>query len=440
MFEQYKQLLSQFISFRSVSTDSKFRPEIRKTAGWLRDLLRRQGFTVQLIEGYDNPIVFASYQVDRNRETILIYGHYDVQPAEQNEGWHSDPFVLTEREGRLFARGVVDNKGQLMIHLVNAFNQIKNKTLGYNLKFLIEGNEETGSDKLENFISNYRELLKADFVLLSDGEISGGRPNLEIGFRGGFNATLTVRTGKIDLHSGLYGSAAPNALHELIKILNQLFDWRQNKIAIPGFYASVKPLSQEERKNTRSLLFDLNEYKKTTGCQTLLLEKGNNFYAQTGLRPAIEITGIAGGYTGEGYRNAIPYQAQAKINFRLTAEQEPQKIIQLFQKWLKRTVPKYVEFELVAETGYQGIKLRSKNQYLERAKQILERVWQKKVAWKYVGGGLPIVTHFDQLLRIPQVIVPLANEDCAMHGANENFDLSYWQKAMRFSQEFFQAN
>ncbi|MEW5805654.1 MAG: M20/M25/M40 family metallo-hydrolase [Patescibacteria group bacterium] len=440
MFEQYKQLLQEFIRFKSISTDANFQSEIKKAVDWLKNLFQVNGFQVQVFEGYDNPIVLASYQVDPNLKTALIYGHYDVQPAEKADGWNSEPFELTERENRLFARGAIDNKGQVMVHLVNAFEQIKNKTLGYNLKFLIEGNEETGSGKIEKFIQDNQELLKANFVLLSDGEISGGQPNLEVGFRGGFNLTLTVKTGKVDLHSGIFGSAAPNALHELFRILNQIFDWQENKIVIPEFYDSVEPVDEEIKKNNRQIPFKQSEYEKMTGCKALLLEQGNDFYTQTGLRPAIEITGLVGGYAGEGYKNAIPYQAQAKINFRLTAEQKPEKVFELFKNWLAKIMPEYLDFELEQSSPYEGVKLEINNQYVEKAKQVLEQVWQDQVIFKYVGGGLPIVTYFNQILQIPQLLVPLASEDCAMHGANENFDLGYWQKAMAFSEQFLKSN
>ncbi|PJA19228.1 MAG: hypothetical protein COX61_01780, partial [Candidatus Brennerbacteria bacterium CG_4_10_14_0_2_um_filter_43_14] len=180
MIEQYKQLLKDFVAFQSVSTDTQFQPEIQKTVAWLQRVFGQNGFSVRIITGYDNPLVIASFVYDPALETVLIYGHYDVQPAKVDEGWTSDPFTLTEMNRRLVGRGAIDNKGQVLVHMVNVFAHIKSKTLGYNVKFMIEGNEETGSPLLEQFIASNSALLAADFVLISDGEISGGKPNIEV--------------------------------------------------------------------------------------------------------------------------------------------------------------------------------------------------------------------------------------------------------------------
>ncbi len=342
---------------------------------------------------------------------------------------------------------MVDNKGQSLVHIVNVLEQIKNKTLGYNVKFLIEGNEETGSGKIEKFIQDNQELLKADFVLLSDGEISGGKPGIDVGFRGGLNATLTIKTGKVDLHSGLYGSVAPNALHELTWVISGIYEPGTNQIKVHNFYEDVEPLEKQILENNKKIPFSFEEYKKITGCKTLLTEKqdltdkqGLDFYTQTGLRPAIEITGLAGGYTGEGYKNVIPCQAQAKINFRLVKNQKPEKVFKLFKDWLGLVLPDYVDFNLELNSPYEGVKLDIENQHVGKARNLLEQIWQGQVIFKYVGGGLPITTYFNEVLQIPQVLVPFANEDCNMHGANENFDLKYLDKAMKFSQEFFKIS
>jgi len=436
MLENYKQLLGQLVRFKSVSTDSAYQPEIQKTVEWYRNLFQGAGFQAQIIKGYDNPLLIADYTTDPNLRTVLVYGHYDVQPASKEEGWESEPFELAEREGRFYARGVIDNKGQALVHIVNVFEHIKNKTLGYNVKFFLEGNEETGSPKLDGFIKERKELLKADFVLLSDGEIAAGAPNIEIGFRGTFNSTLRITCGKVDLHSGLYGGAAPNAIHELSKIIAGFYA-ADNKLAWAGIYEGMPQIAPAILENNKRIPFSLEEYDKMTGKQVFFSQDNLDFYTQVGLLPCIEVSGIQAGYTGEGYRNAIPYKALAKINVRLAPGQEPEKVFSELKKYVESTMPKYCSFELSLDQQNKGALLETDNEFTQRAGRILSEVWGKPPILKYVGGSLPIITSFKELLGIPQAIIPLVNEDCNMHGANENFDLKYWEKAMEFSRRFF---
>ncbi|KKU09758.1 MAG: putative beta-Ala-His dipeptidase [Parcubacteria group bacterium GW2011_GWB1_46_8] len=431
----YKQLLSEVIKFQSASTDAQYQDEIQKTVNWYKNIFETDGFKVNVITGYDNPIIIASYAADPQYKTCLIYGHYDVQPASKNEGWDNDPFTLTEKNGRLVARGVIDNKGQNLVHISTVIELIKEKSLGYNVTFMIEGNEETGSPHLETFIKDNQELLEADFVMISDGEISGGVPNIEVSFRGGFNSTLTVTVGTQDLHSGLYGSAAPNAIHELGKVIASLYD-KENKVAVPGFYDDVLPVTQELLDNNKTIPYSTEEYKRITGRHAMLSEQGYDFYTQTGLRPAIEISGIQAGYMGDGYRNAIPYKATAKINFRLVKNQNAQTIIEKFKQQVRSILPEYADFVFETVGPYEGVVLDTNNPYVQKAKIILELIWQKNAILKYNGGGLPIATYFDSILNIPQVLIPLANEDCNMHGANENFAVDYCEKGLAFSKRF----
>ena len=436
MMEKYKQLLSQILEFKSVSTDSAYQGEIKKAVEWYKNLFQAQGFTVQVIEGFDNPLVIASYVADPAFETVLVYGHYDVQPASKEEGWQSEPFELDERDGRLFARGVIDNKGQALVHIVNVFEHIKNKTLGFNIKFFLEGNEETGSPNMEKFIRENGGLLKADFVLLSDGEISGDMPNIEVGFRGVFNSTLKIEVGNVDLHSGIYGGAAPNAIHELAKIISRFYT-ENNKLTAEEMYFESAPITQEVLENNKKIPFSEEDYQKITGKRKYFTENGYDFYTQTGLLPSIEVSGIQAGYTGEGYRNAIPHQALAKINVRLSPTQTPERVFQSLKNFLMNIIPDYVYWDLSFDQKNQGVFLGVDNEHVLRAKSVLEKVWSKSTALKYVGGSLPIITYLKEILGLPVLSIPLVNEDCNMHGANENFDLRYWEKAMEFSKRFF---
>lgn len=426
----YKSLLQQAIQFRSVSTDPQFAPQIEGMVSWLSETLQKKGFAVERFEGYANPIILGTYTTDKNAKTCLLYGHYDVQPANIQDGWNTEPFEVHEDENRFYARGVVDNKGQFLIHLATIFDLIDQNKLKYNIKFLIEGNEETGSPKIAQCIKDNHEKLACDFVLISDGEITGKSPVIELGFRGGANTTLTIQTATNDLHSGIYGGIAPSAAHELSKFISTLYD-EKNKITIPHFYDDVDPISEKPTP------FNKHEYENITGCKTLLHEEKIDPALQTGLRPSIQVTGISTGYTGEGYRNSIPAKAIAKINFRLVKSQDPQKIMEQFEYYIKKTLPDYVSYTFEITDPYEGIKLDINNEYVQKAQEKLTEAFQTQPLHKYSGGGLPIVTLFNDLLKVPQVLVPLGNEDCNMHGVNENFDKAILEKALLFSNNFF---
>jgi acetylornithine deacetylase/succinyl-diaminopimelate desuccinylase-like protein len=429
----YKNLLTQFIQFRSVSTDSQFAPHIEGTVAWLSESFQKNNFSVERLENYGNPIILASYIHEPQAPTCLIYGHYDVQPAQIQDGWNTEPFEVHEDEKRIYARGAVDNKGQVLVHIATIFDLIKEKSLQYNIKFFIEGNEETGSPFIGKCITENLDKLKCDFVLISDGEISGKHPIIELGFRGGANTTLTLHTASNDLHSGIYGGIAPNAALEMTQFLAKLVD-TNNKVTIPHFYENVDQITEEP------LDFNREEFEKITGAKTLKNEPEIHPSLQTGLRPSVQITGIQSGYTGEGYRNGIPSKAVAKINFRLVKSQDPQKIMEQFKEYINSQLPNYITWSLDITDPYQGIKLNINSQIVQKAGKILAESFNKEVLHKYSGGGLPIVTLFNDLLNIPQVLVPLGNEDCNMHGVNENFDKDILQKALTFSRNFFSKN
>lgn len=431
MTKTYLDLVSEFVKFKSISTDNTYATEIQKCALWMKNTFNANGFKVNVINNYGNPIIIAKYQTNPEHKTCLIYGHYDVQPALESDGWNSKPFELTNDGKRLYARGAIDNKGQVAIHIATIIDLIKENKLGYNITFMIEGNEETGSPLLKKFIKEHQELIKSDFVVISDGEITGNNPVLELSFRGGFNTTVTLKTASNDLHSGIYGGIAPNAAHEAAKLIANLYD-SNNHITIPHFYDDVLPI-----ENNPIIPFDSSEYQRITGAKTILNEAEYDPYTQIGLRPTIQVTGIQSGYTSEGYKNGIHAKALIKINFRLVRNQDSSKTAELFKQYIKTTLPKYVDYEIEINDIHEGIKLDLNNDYILKAQSILEKTYGTKPLLKYSGGGLPIVTYFSEAFNIPQVLVPLANEDCNMHGANENFNLKDIEKALNFSKQFF---
>ncbi len=433
----YLAKLKKLIEFKSISTDSAYREEVEKTAEWLKTLLDSYGFQAQLISGQKtNPYVYGSYQVGPDQETILIYGHYDVQPVNDAEAWSAPPFSLTEKDGRLLGRGVVDNKGQLLIHLLTIGELIKENKLRCNVKFFLEGNEETGNAEISRIIKDNQELLACDYVILSDGEVAADRPTIDVGFRGGINLTLKYQSADNNLHSGLYGGAVANSSHEMAELIAKFYD-EENRVTIPGFYADVDEISQAEVDNNQSIPFNLKELKESIGIKKLLTEPEYDFYTQTGLRPMLTVTGLVSGYTGEGYSNIIPCQTEARINFRLVNSQDPDKIADLFKDFVEANTPDYIDYQIFGIQTYKPIKLDIGSDRIQAARKVLEEVYQKDIVYKFVGGGVPVIVDFKESLGKETVSISLANEDCNMHGVDENFRIDLVKKGLEFSRRFF---
>lgn len=432
-YKRYKKLLTEFVSFKSISTDPKYLSEIEKTVVWLSNIFRQNSFKVRVFRTKEaNPVVFAEYEVSKDAETALIYGHYDVQPAKKSEGWKSEPFVLEEKTGKLYGRGSVDNKGQIAIHIASVLDLIQENKLNYNIKFLIEGNEETGNTTLSKVMKKYKKDLKCNFVLVSDGELTNNNPTIEVSLRGGFNSTLTYKTGKNNVHSGLFGGSIPNAANELSKFLSKVYN-KDNSISFKEFYLGVDKILPDQVKNNKKLLSEAKDLVKLAGVKKLLTEKDTDFFTQTGLRPTIQITGIKSGYIDSGYANIIPATAEARINFRIVTSQDPKKISKAFVAFVKRNTPKYVDYTITFNGLHKAIKVNTNNLYIKKAEKILESVYKKKVSRKNVGGAIPFVGDVKKILGVDTLLIPLCNEDCNMHGANENFDTNLVVKGLEFS-------
>lgn len=434
---QYKKLLAEIVALKSVSTDSQFKDDINKTAEWIKQTLISYGFEAEtMTAGNMNPYVVANYKVSPDAETILIYGHYDVQPAAKEDGWSSDPFELTERDGKLYARGVIDNKGQFMVHIYTIGELIKRGKLKYNIKFLIEGNEETGNTEIGDFILKNPALLSADYVMVSDGETTAGRPTIDVGFRGNVSFTLTYRTAQNNLHSGIYGGAVPSAPMELAKLISKIYN-DKNQVTYPEFYDDVEEISDEERKNNLSNPFDMDVFTQQTGISQLKTEEGLDFFTQTGLRPMITVSGMQSGYTGEGYSNIVPGTAFAKINIRLAANQDPQKVVQAFTRFVEENTPEYVEWDIQSDGACRAIKMDISSPKFQEAKELAEKAYGDKILFKYVGGSIPVINEFKEKMGKETISVSMAGEDCNMHGVDENFSLDLLEKGLKFSELFF---
>ena len=432
----YKSLLSEFVSFKSVSTDKAYISEIQKTVKWLEKLFSERGFSVEVIKGTRcNPVVFASYETESAKETVLVYGHYDVQPANKSDGWEKEPFWLNEKKGKLYARGVVDNKGQVLIHIFTVFELIKTQEIKYDVKFLIEGNEETSNDELADIIKKNKSKLKADYVLISDGEIPY-KPSIEYSLRGGFNTTLKYTTAKNNLHSGIFGGAVPSAPYELTKFLSKLYNGK-NKVMIPGFYKKADKVTLEQLKGNKKLLNGDDEIKSLAGVKTLLTEKGIDFYTQTGLRPTVQVTGLKSGYIGDGYSNIVPAIAEAKINFRVVTSQKPLDIYKAFERFVKKETPKFVKYELYFAGMHKPVKIDISSKKFAEARKLLKKAFNDEVLIKPVGGAIPVVSDFKEVLGVDTLLISLGNDDCNMHGVNENYDIGLIKKGLEFSGRLF---
>lgn len=436
LFDKFITLLKEYISFKSISTDPAFKGEIQKQVDWLHNLFLENGFTVQFLQGPNtNPVLLAHYHQSDDLETVLVYGHYDVQPAD-NEGWLSDPYTLDIRDERAFGRGAVDNKGQNLIHSVTIFDLIRKGELKYNIKFMLEGNEETGNEDMSALVVEYAELLKADYYLVSDGEIVADIPTLEVSLRGVMNVKLSIKIADNDFHSGLCGGAVPNPILFLADLISKLKNTETGKVLIADFYDGVNDITAEQLENLERMPSD-SEVIRMLGVKNLSSELGQTFYSQVGLRPTIEFTGFGSGYTGEGFQNIIPGKAEVRINFRFVAGQDIKRIYNNFLDRLSSLIPSYFEYIVEATKPYGPVVVNSDSVIAKNTLNLLSDSYGKYPIIKYVGGGIPIVLDFKDTLGKDTLLVSLGNEDCNMHGANENFKLDLIAKGLEFSKSFF---
>lgn len=432
----YLDLTRQVMRFKSVSTDEKFKDEVRKTAEFLVGMFQEKGFEVESFDGYGNPVILASLEVDPSFETVLVYGHYDVQPAEIVDGWDSEPFDFVERDGRFYGRGAIDNKGQFMVHVATVFDLLDKGELKYNVKFLLEGDEETGSGDLVGFVNEYKEKLEANALMLSDGELYKNKPTIELSFRGVVNFKIVAKTSHTDLHSGLYGGYAPSSAHEVINVLANLRD-ENGKVLIDGFYDGLENLSFESIELAKKTDITEEEYRVASGCKGTVKMDGMTFLEQTGLYPAFEVTGFDSGYTGVGFRNSIPHRTEVKFNVRTSPVQDIDGLYEKLKNYFENAFPEYVELEFEYDHGANGVMLEMDDEWFPMVAGMLEEAYGEEPIYKYCGGTLPIVADFKRLFDMPLLMIPFANYDCGMHAANENFDKAILEKALRFSEMFF---
>jgi acetylornithine deacetylase/succinyl-diaminopimelate desuccinylase-like protein len=440
MRDNYLEEYYSFLRFPSVSTDDKYKKNLVECANWLVNKLNRIGLQAQLIPTKRHPIVWAHNEHQPARPTVLIYGHYDVQPPDPLELWDSPPFEPVLKNGYVFARGSTDNKGQILSHILGIQETIEEKReLPVNLHLVIEGEEEIGSGNLGPFLSENRDALKCDVAVISDtGMIARGIPTLSYGLRGVTSLELKVTAPKMDLHSGVFGGAVANPITVLAQLLATLHD-RDGRVAIPGFYDRVKPLEKWEREAWRKLPVDGDKLiREETGVPELFGEAGYNSVERIWARPTAEINGIGGGYQGQGTKTVIPSHAFAKLTFRLVPEQKGEEILELAKAHFEKNLPKGVTIEITKGHTGPWYLTDPHSAMGEAAQRALRKAFNRDGALIREGGSIPIVSEFREILGIETLLMGLALPDCRAHSPNENFPLENFEGGIRLNKAILQ--
>ena len=424
-----------FLRFPSISTDDACVEKLSDCAHWLVTKLNGIGLTAQLVQTPRHPVVWAKNKHRAGRQTVLIYGHYDVQPADPLDLWDSPPFEPVLKDGYVFARGATDNKGQILSHILGVQETIEEDgELPVNLHLVVEGEEEIGSPNLVDFLQQNREALKCDVVAVSDtGMIGRGVPTLSYGLRGVAALNLKVTGPKLDLHSGVFGGAVANPITALAQLLATLHN-REGRVAIPGFYDQVMPLQDWEREAWKKLPITADDaILKETGAKKLFGEAGYSTLERIWARPTAELNGIGGGYQGPGSKTVIPSYAFAKITFRLVPNQKADEIIPLAKEHLQKNSPAGVTLDF--EGGHSGAWYLTDPHavYGQVAQRALRKAFDREPALIREGGSIPITTDFRNVLGVETLLLGLALPNCRAHSPNENFPLENLEAGIRLN-------
>lgn len=429
--------LYSLLRIPSISAQSSHKKDIEACAEqWKKLLLEAGADKAQIMQSDGNPLVYAEKNVSPQAPTVLIYSHYDVMPAEPLELWNSNPFEPVIKDGKIWARGADDDKGQAMIQ-VKAFEYVvKNNLLRHNVKFIFEGEEEIGSPSLNAFLKKHKELLKADVILVSDTSMLGAElPSLTTGLRGLAYWEVEVTGPNRDLHSGHFGGAVGNPINILCSMIAGMTD-ENGRITIPHFYDDVEELSKEERDMIASIPFDEEAYKKAIDVDALQGEAGYATLERNSCRPSFDVCGIWGGYTGEGSKTVLPSKAYAKVSCRLVAHQDHAKISQMFADYFTSIAPKSVRVKVTPMHGGEGYVCPITLPAYQAAEKGFLKAFGKKPLAVRRGGSIPIISDFEKILGIKTVLMGFGLESNAIHSPNENFSLDIFRKGIEAVIEF----
>ena len=430
--------LLDLLRIPSVSADKKFDGDVKNAAMFVKDQLIAAGVDyAELCETKGQPIVYAEKIIDPTFPTVLVYGHYDVQPADPYELWDHPPFEPIVKNDRIYARGACDDKGQMYMH-VKAFEaMMETNTLTCNVKFMIEGEEEVGSDNLEAFIKEEKQKLSADVILISDTSIiNNDTPSITVGLRGLSYIEVEVTGPNKDLHSGVYGGAVANPINILSKLIADMQD-EEGRITLPGFYDDVLEYSEAQRAEMAKAPFDLDHYKKELNIEEIKGEKGFSTIERVGIRPCLDVNGIWGGYTGPGSKTVLPAKAFAKISTRLVSNENSDKITQMIIKYFEENAPKSVKVKVTPHHGGTPAVVSTHSNGYQAASKAFAQSWGKTPIPTMEGGSIPIVALFIQELKIEPILMGFGLDSDDIHSPNESYGLFNYYKGIETIAYFY---
>jgi acetylornithine deacetylase/succinyl-diaminopimelate desuccinylase-like protein len=431
--------LFEFLRFPSISADSQFKSSVDACADWLASRLQRAGLQSQKFETAGHPVVVARNEQRPGRKTVLIYGHYDVQPPDPLDLWETPPFEPVVKGNKIFARGSTDNKGQILAHILGLESALREQgDLPVNVVVMIEGEEEIGSPNLEAFLQEHKSDWDADVVAISDtGMVAPGIPTFTYGLRGILCLEIRLRGPSADLHSGIFGGSVANPATVLSRIVAKLHD-NSGRIAIPGFYERVLPLEQWERDLWAKLPYTEKAWLATTGSPRIFGEQGYTFLEQVWARPTAEVNGFGSGYQGEGPKTIVPSKATAKLSFRLVPDQDPSELRPIIEKFLKQQCPDSVAMEIFQQHSGKSYLVKTDSAFGKAAQKALVDTFGKPVAFIREGGSVPITQSFKDILGIDTLLLGLALPDCKVHSPNENFAIENFQAGIRLNRRLLE--
>jgi acetylornithine deacetylase/succinyl-diaminopimelate desuccinylase-like protein len=434
--------LKDLLRIPSVSTLPDHKDDVRKAAEFVAAEMKRIGLEhVEVIKTEGHPLVYGDWLLASGKPTALCYGHYDVQPPDPLDEWKSPPFDPTERNQNLYARGAVDDKGQMYMHLkaLEALMKTGNGKLPLNVRLLIEGEEEVGGESIAAFVKDHPDRLKSDFALVSDTEMFAPEtPSLCVGLRGMCYTELEASGPMTDLHSGVYGGAAPNPFEALARIIAKLKD-ESGRVLIPHFYDRVQKPTEDELKAWERLPFSEEHYRKTeVGSKVLTGESGYSVLYRTWARPTLEVHGMPGGFTGYGAKTVIPARASAKVSMRLVPDQRPDEIWKIYNDYVQSIVPKGIEVKIKQWSIADPIVVSTDNKYIKASAQAMHDVFKKDTVYIRSGGSIPIVADFEKALKIPSVMMGFGLPDDNLHAPNEKFHIPNFYRGIESIIRFFQ--
>jgi acetylornithine deacetylase/succinyl-diaminopimelate desuccinylase-like protein len=436
---RFEQELFELLRIPSVSAMSVHKKDIRAAAGWVLGQFQSLGFRSELIETDGHPIVYAESPAVPGAPTVLVYGHYDVQPPDPLEEWISPPFEPTVRDGNLYARGATDDKGQMFTHIKSAEAWIKTAgRLPLNLKYVIEGEEEVGSTNLDAFVDRNHDRLACDVIVISDtSQFAPGQPAITYGLKGIAYFELRLTGASQDLHSGVFGGSVANPANALVRMLTALVNER-GQVQVPGFYDDVVPIADAERAAMRKLNFDERDLMRQLGVEALAGEEGYTTLERRWARPTCDINGLTSGYQGEGSKTVLPARASAKFSFRLVPNQEPAKVAASLRTMIERLRPPGIKMELITFHGAPGVVVPLDSPYMAAAARAIEAGFGRAPVFIREGGSIPVVSTFHEKLGVDTLLLGWGQNDDNTHSPNEKFCLADFHRGIKASAHLWQ--